>query len=108
MPERPKQYRPHPQRRAPDPRPTASVRGYGSRWQRARLLHLAEHPLCVSCESRGQVTEATVVDHRIPHRGDPGLFWDHDNWQSLCKECHDRKTATHDGAFGRLPKQSDD
>jgi 5-methylcytosine-specific restriction protein A len=21
------------------------------------------------------------------------LFWDEDNWQALCKPCHDRKTA---------------
>lgn len=35
---------------------------------------------------------ATVVDHIIPHRGNEELFWDEDNWQGLCKRCHDRKT----------------
>nr|WP_292832122.1 HNH endonuclease signature motif containing protein [Mesorhizobium sp.] len=29
------------------------------------------------------------------------LFWDRSNWQPLCKPCHDRKTATSDGGFGR-------
>ncbi|WP_143035082.1 HNH endonuclease [Marininema mesophilum] len=28
------------------------------------------------------------------------LFWDKDNWQSLCKRCHDRKTAIEDGRWG--------
>lgn len=44
---------------------------------------------------------ANVVDHIKPHRGDKVLFWDSANWQPLCKECHDRKTATEDGGFGR-------
>lgn len=45
-----------------------------------------------------------AVDHIIPHKGDPELFWDQDNWQSLCKPHHDRKTATEDGGFGRVPQ----
>jgi len=28
------------------------------------------------------------------------LFWDNTNWQSMAKECHDKKTATEDGGFG--------
>ena len=39
---------------------------------------------------------ATVVDHIIPHRGDQKLFWDQNNWQALCKSCHDKKTLTED------------
>jgi len=31
---------------------------------------------------------ATVVDHRIPHRGDKRLFWDRNNWEPLCASCH--------------------
>jgi 5-methylcytosine-specific restriction protein A len=41
-----------------------------------------------------------VVDHRIPHRNDPVLFWDRTNWCAMAKECHDRKTALQDGGFG--------
>ena len=44
---------------------------------------------------------ATVVDHIKPHLGDYGLFWESDNHQSMCKTCHDIKTATEDGGFGR-------
>lgn len=32
---------------------------------------------------------ASVVDHKIPHKGDPVLFRDPENHQSLCKPCHD-------------------
>ncbi|WP_435645121.1 HNH endonuclease [Butyricicoccus porcorum] len=45
---------------------------------------------------QGRYTRATVVDHIVPHRGDPKLFWDQTNWQSLCKQCHDRKTMTEE------------
>lgn len=82
-------------------RGSASARGYGAAWQRARLGFLRSHPLCVRCERLDLVVEATVVDHIKPHRNDKALFWDHDNWQPLCKPCHDVKTATEDGGFGR-------
>lgn len=80
-------------------RGTAAQRGYGSRWQRTRIGFLAAHPLCASCMAAGRVTEATVVDHIVPHRGDMNLFWQRSNWQPLCKPCHDRKTATEDSTF---------
>lgn len=82
-------------------RGTAAQRGYGSRWQKARLRYLRQHPLCVKCMEEGRLTPATVVDHIQPHKGDPVLFWDESNWQALCKPCHDRKTAWEDGGFGR-------
>ena len=81
-------------------RQTAAQRGYGSRWQKARATFLARSPLCVECEKAGRVTAAAVVDHIVPHQGDQGLFWDTDNWQSLCKTHHDIKTAREDGGFG--------
>ena len=74
----------------------ASERGYGSRWQRARLRFLRAHPLCIECLKEQRVTPATVVDHIVPHRGDPNLFWDESNWQPLCKHHHDVKTMTED------------
>lgn len=70
-------------------RRTTAARGYGGRWQRERLAFLQQHPLCEMCGAVGQVTEATVVDHRVPHRGDQVLFWDRENWQGLCKRHHD-------------------
>jgi 5-methylcytosine-specific restriction protein A len=85
-------------------RGTAQERGYSSAWQKARKAWLAAHPLCAcdDCdEGRKRTTLATVVDHRIPHKGDKALFWDSANWQSMAKACHDRKTAREDGGFGR-------
>jgi len=75
-----------------DDRPNASKRGYGSRWRRARKMHLAENPLCVKCKEKGRIVVATVVDHIIPHKGDMNLFWDSSNWQSLCTKHHSIKT----------------
>ena len=80
----------------PEEARSAAVRGYGSRWRIARKAFLQTHPLCVECQKEGRYTKATVVDHIIPHRGDPKLFWDKANWQSLCKHHHDVKTMTED------------
>lgn len=68
-----------------------SERGYGWKWQQARAAFLSrpESVLCRMCEAQGRVTEATVVDHIVPHKGDSKLFWDRSNWQPLCKPCHD-------------------
>jgi hypothetical protein len=40
------------------------------------------------CEQRGRVNPATVVDHKIPHKGNAELFWDESNWQGLCDNDH--------------------
>jgi 5-methylcytosine-specific restriction protein A len=80
-------------------RPSAARRGYGPRWRRVRAAFLARHPLCAACGAQGRVVPATVVDHVVPHRGDPVLFWDEGNWAPSCKPCHDRKTA-REGRWG--------
>lgn len=77
-------------------RKSASKRGYDSRWRKARSRFLKANPLCVQCLKDERLTEATVVDHIIPHREDKKLFWDESNWQALCKSCHDKKTMTTD------------
>lgn len=68
---------------------TSTERGYDYKWQKAREQHLRDNPLCVYCGRQGRTTAANIVDHIVAHRGDRGLFWDRDNWQSLCKLCHD-------------------
>jgi 5-methylcytosine-specific restriction enzyme A len=73
-------------------RGSAASRGYGRRWQKARKLFLAEHPLC-QCDDADCQRPATEVHHIRAHRGDDGLFWDETNWQGLTKECHSRLTA---------------
>ncbi|CAB5708936.1 Uncharacterised protein [Delftia tsuruhatensis] len=69
---------------------TSSQRGYGYRWQKARVTFLKAQPLCIRCQAEGRVEAATVVDHRIPHRGDQTLFWDTSNWDPLCATHHSR------------------
>jgi 5-methylcytosine-specific restriction protein A len=81
---------------APIKRQSSAERGYGHRWRVYRIAFLREHPLCVMCLARGKVTAATIVDHKVPHRGDTQLFWDPNNHQPLCKTDHDIKTATID------------
>jgi 5-methylcytosine-specific restriction protein A len=87
-------------------RPSAAVRGYGRTWQVQRLWYLRSHPFCVDpYGAHGERLElATVVDHIVPHKGDPELFRAPENRQGLCKACHDRKTVLEDGGLGRKPR----
>lgn len=64
-----------------------------------RPAQLLREPFCRVCAARfppgdpRRRTRATVVDHIRPFRGDWALFVAPENHQSLCKACHDRKTA---------------
>lgn len=75
---------------------STTEKGYTSKWNKARVRFLRKHPLCEYCLKEKRYTKAIVVDHIIPHRGNQQLFWDENNWQALCKSCHDRKTMTID------------
>jgi 5-methylcytosine-specific restriction protein A len=89
-------------------RGTAHERGYSAAWRKAREGYLRNHPLCEcpDCDAgRVRLLPASVVDHKVPHRGDKALFWDSANWQAMSKPCHDRKTAREDGGFGNAQSQ---
>jgi 5-methylcytosine-specific restriction protein A len=58
-------------------------------WIKGRAWFLRQHPLCVFCEEEGIAEPATILDHKIPHKGDKALFYDQANWQGLCKIHHD-------------------
>lgn len=58
-------------------------------WRDLRLVHLGREPLCRRCKEEGRLTEATVVHHVRPHKGDWNLFRDGSNLASSCKRCHD-------------------
>lgn len=58
-----------------------------TKWIKASRDFLKANSVCCRCGS-----QATVVDHIIPHRGDESLFWDESNWQPLCSKCHRIKT----------------
>ena len=73
--------------------------------ERLRPEQLAREPFCSECARRypsgdpRHRTRATVVDHITPFRGNWALFVDPRNHQSLCKSCHDRKTAAERAAM---------
>ena len=73
-------------------RGTAAERGYDARWVKLRLFHLQGAPLCRRCAAQGRVTAADLVDHIVPI-ADGGAVLDEENLQSLCRRCHDAKTA---------------
>lgn len=102
MPYAPKTHQPFPetelkQHQPPENRPSACKRGYGRRWAKARRVFLGRNPFCAEHQRDGGLKLATVVDHIIPHRGDMTLFWDVENWQSLCESCHNAKTRREGG-----------
>ena len=66
-----------------------------ARWQRLRRKVLKRDGL--RCQATGALLlgkhpepNSPVVDHRIPHRGDPVLFWDEGNLQVVSKAYHDK------------------
>lgn len=90
-------------RAAPKPAPSwrtdkrkTAERGYGGRWQRESKRFLAAHPLCARCEREGRIRPATVVHHRVPHRGDMAVFWDRTTWEAICKPHHDGEAQRED------------
>lgn len=65
-----------------------------ARWQRLRMDVLERDMF--TCQQTGVLLtgkypepDSAVVDHKIPHRGDPALFWDESNLQSVSKAWHD-------------------
>lgn len=68
------------------------------KWRRLRLERLNAEPLCRYCKQQGRVTEATVLDHITPHKGDMVKFWS-GPFQSLCATCHSSRKAKEDAGF---------
>ncbi len=79
-------------------------RGYDWAWRKLRLWHLKQHPLCADCEACGRVEPAVDVDHQVPIAVDPSRRLDPSNLSSLCRRCHNRKTAQQrpGGGVGRI------
>lgn len=72
-------------------------------WRRLRRLKLQMNPLCEWCERSRRPVPATDVDHVVPiSKGGEPL--DLANLQSLCHECHSRKTSRDTGNSDRPMK----
>lgn len=96
--------------RTPDARPRwgfcfggcgMALRKGGRQWRRLRAQALMQEPLCRSCQSKGRVTAAVVVDH-IVALVNGGKEFDPNNLQTLCDECHAVKTARDTGKRERV------
>ena len=70
-------------------RGTNKQRGYDEQWNRVSRLKRDRQPICEVCGD----APAVDVDHIKPFRGiaDP-LRLDWDNLQSICRQCHNKKT----------------
>ena len=61
-------------------------------WKATRSHHIKMNPLCVQCKEDDQrVVKGQVVDHIIPVR-QGGKQFDFENLQTLCNECHNKKS----------------
>ncbi|MFI5410153.1 HNH endonuclease signature motif containing protein [Kaistia sp. UC242_56] len=58
------------------------------------------------CQAQGRAAPATVVDHIRPHRGDAELFWNADNWQSLCAHHHSKDKQSQERQAERGNRRS--
>jgi 5-methylcytosine-specific restriction protein A len=69
-------------------------------WKRRRDHQLAHHPLCERCKARGDTVQATVANHKQPHKGDWQMFIA-GTLESVCKPCHDREVQREERAAAR-------
>jgi len=73
---------------------------YPPNWWKIRKQVLTEHPLCQPCERNGKLAIALEVDHITPIRNH-GDKIDRKNLQSICRECHRKKSAAECQAYSR-------
>lgn len=79
-------------------------------WRKCRASFLKEKGgLCEICLSKGLITPATEVHHKVILTADninnPDVTLNHENLMALCDDCHDdqhTKTRWRCDAFGRV------
>lgn len=72
-------------------RKSRQARGYGRDHEIMRDIILREEPLCRPCHKRGRITPAIIAEHIVPLA--EGGTNARENYQGICKPCHDEKTA---------------
>ena len=65
-----------------------------ARWQRLRHeAFLRDGYVCqrsgILCIGRHPAPNSPVANHKKPHKGDPALFWDINNIETVSKQVHD-------------------
>ncbi|WP_200974450.1 HNH endonuclease [Echinicola sp. 20G] len=69
----------------------------GSKWRKVRKQYIEENPICELCAQYDIVSEGEYVDHIIPRRFCKEMEYDKRNLQTLCGDCHNKKTALERG-----------
>lgn len=69
-------------------------------WKERRDHQLRKQPLCERHLARGEVAQASVANHKIPHKGDWQLFIAGE-LESVCKPCHDGEVQRDERAAAR-------
>lgn len=59
------------------------------RWKMLRLDCLRRDNYQCQIRGHGCTINATVADHKVPHKGEQTLFFALTNLQATCKHCHD-------------------
>jgi 5-methylcytosine-specific restriction endonuclease McrA len=70
-------------------------------WRKTRRWQLQQEPLCRVCAKEGRVSAAVVADHIVPCKDDWVAFR-LGALQSLCADCHDRKSKAERGYRAKL------
>jgi 5-methylcytosine-specific restriction endonuclease McrA len=77
---------------------------YGTaRWKRLRMETFKRDLFTCQMVDCGKLIAnpaQLVADHKVRHRGDPGLFWAPDNLQTLCTHCHNATKQAEERRFG--------
>jgi len=75
-----------------------------SRWQKLRQqVFVRDNYTCqrtgALCIGRHPAPDSPVANHKKAHRGDPALFWDINNIETVTKEVHDGLIQSEERAF---------
>ncbi|QHB89501.1 hypothetical protein F9K57_03130 [Acinetobacter baumannii] len=62
-------------------------------WRAAVIAFISENSFCSDCAKRGFVSVAEWIVHANDPKEDRVLFWDRNNWISVCPPCHARITG---------------
>ena len=93
MPQLPTTFKPGYRRLKSKPHKPRAIPTNSTRWKKIRLAILAREPLCRPCKDEGRTTAATQIDHIDGNAANNAA----NNLQSICKPCHDRKSALEHG-----------
>jgi len=77
-----------------------------ARWERLRRKAFERDEY--TCQRSGEICAGTgndpnspVANHRIPHHGNPALFWDINNIETVTKRTHDSLIQAEERRAGR-------